>query len=235
MLRTPFTARVFDGLPVSAVLFGCCIVWMWRVATGSLRAVVVRSAAVALTLLVMGQVVRAGQFTNPLTWGASVAELVSSPPLQHYVDRRARFTLQLAAYARECVPPSERLLVLWFEPEIYYYSGRLMAQRHLIFAPSWATLTHEQDATLEKIARHAPPIALARQSALEEYARATYPGVMSYVERNYAIAATVDEANERYLIFARKDRHPLRGFGTHNWPCYVREASPWVRVGNEEG
>lgn len=234
MLRTPFAARVFDGVPVSAIVFGCCIVWMWRVAAGSIPAVVVRSAAVALTLLVMAHVVRAGQFTNPLTWGASIPELVASPPLQHYVDRRARFTLRLAAYARECVPTSERLLVLWFEPEIYYYSERLMAQRHLIFAPSWSTLAREQAATLEKIERYAPPIVLARQSALDEYARATFPGVIAHVERNYVVATTIDNANERYLILTRKDRQPLRGFGAQNWPCFVRENSPWVRVGNAE-
>ena len=129
---------------------------------------------------------------------------------------------------------SDRLLVLWFEPEIYYFSERLMAQRHLIFAPVWATLAHEQSATLEKIERFAPPIVLARESALEEYARATYPGVIEYVESHYVVAATVDNEDERYMIFTRKDRQPVRGFGSQNWPCFVSESSPWVRVGHEQ-
>ncbi len=234
MLRLPFPARAFDAAPVSAIVFGCCVVWLWRTTSGAGRTIVMRTSAVALTMFLMANVARAGQLTNPLTWGQSMEELTASPPLQHYVDRRARFTLQLAAYVRDCVPPSDRLLVLWFEPEIYYYSERLMAQRHLIFAPSWAALAHEQDATLEKVARFAPPIALARVSALEEYARATYPGVISYVESNYVIAATIDDSDERYLIFARKDRQPLRGFGAMSWPCFVRESSQWARVGQTE-
>lgn len=234
MLRVPFQARVFDAVPISAIVFGCCIVWMWRATAGSVRTVAVRTSVVIFAVLLVANLARAGQFTNPLTWGGAAGELVASPPLRHYVDRRARFTLQLAAYVRECVPLSDRLLVLWFEPEIYYFSERLMAQRHLIFAPVWATLAHEQSATLQKVQRFAPPIVLARESALEEYARATYPGVIEYVESHYVVATTIDNENERYVIFTRKDREPVRGFGSQNWPCFVSESSPWVRVGHEQ-
>ena len=84
---------------------------------------------------------------------------------------------------------------------------------------------------MQKIERFSPPIALARISALEGYARATYPGVVTYVESEYVLAATVDNEGEQYQIFSRRDRPALRGFGAQNWPCFVQEHSPWERVG----
>jgi hypothetical protein len=54
---------------------------------------------------------------------------------------------------------------------------------------------------------------------------------MKYLESEYLLAATVDDDGERYMIFSRQDRPALRGFGAQNWPCFVREQSPWERVG----
>jgi hypothetical protein len=248
MLRSPFEARAPDAVVLSAIVFGFCVAWLWRAggASGRLRGALIRICALALVLMVAMSVSGAGEFDNRLTllagewtsarrahdaWISVYDELVASPPLAYYRDQSARFSLRLAAYVRECVPPSERLLVLWFEPEIYYYSDRLMAQRHLAFAPAWAVLAHEQRMTIEKAMRFAPPIALARQSALNDYARATYPGLVDYVQREYHVAASVADDGEDYLIFARRDRPVARGFGPQNWPCFVRESSEWSRVG----
>jgi hypothetical protein len=204
---------------------------MWQATFHPTGRTSIRVGAMAFTAVLMASVTRAGQFTSPLSWAGSVPELVSSPPLQYYVGRRARFPLQLAAYVRECVPPSDRLLVLWFEPEIFYYSERLMAQQHLVFAPAWAGLEHEQTRTMQKVKRYAPLIALAKRSAVEDYVRPAFPSLLKYVENDYLRAATVDNAGEEYVIFSSRDRPPLRGFGSQNWPCFVREHSPWERVG----
>jgi hypothetical protein len=161
-------------------------------------------------------------------------ELSASPPLSYFVDKRARFSLRLAAYVRECVPRNERLLVLWFEPEIYYYSDLLMAQRHLVFAPTWAKVAHEQRMTLDRIAHFAPPVVLARRSALDGYAGASYPGVADYVEREYRLDSTVPDDGEEYLIFARRDRAVVRSFGSGKWPCFVGHSSQWSRVGDPQ-
>jgi hypothetical protein len=203
--------------------------------------------ATVLALVTMLNVATLGRFPERLSglaggwtsfaaaqraWSAVYEELTASPPLAYFVDERARFSLRLAAYVRDCVPTTQRLLVLWFEPEIYYYSDRLMAQRHLVFPPTWANVAHEQTMTLERINRFAPPIALARRSALDGYARASYPGVVDYVQREYRQAATVTDDGEDYLIFARRSRPEVRRFGPGDWPCFVRATSPWSRVGH---
>lgn len=236
MLRIPFTARVFDAVVLSTIVFGFVVGGLWRGPSGHLRRALQQLGAVALTAIVTISVARAGQVSD-LADAADLngvfAELVASPPLAHYLDRPARFSLRLAAYVRACVPPSDRLLVLWFEPEIYFYSERLMAQRHLFFAPPWADLAGEQNMTIAKIKRFLPPLVLARRSALDEYARATYPGVVDYVDREYRLATTIENEGEQYLIFAKRGRPELHKFGPQKWPCFLPESSPWERVGEQ--
>ena len=246
MLRSPFTARAPDAVVLSAIVYGCVLAWMWRAAARPLTRALLRLGVVALVLTTTANVAIAGRFGDRLNalaggwtsltrarsaWSAAYTELLSLPPLTHFVDQPARFTLRLAAYIRECVPQNDRLVVLWFEPEIYYYADRLTAQRHLVFAPAWAGLAHEQRMTLEKVKRFSPPITLARRSALEFPARASYPGLVEHVEREYQLAATAVNDGEEYLIFALRTRPPLRGFGPEQWPCFVSESSPWARVG----
>jgi len=251
MLRMPFPARGPDAVVLSAVAYGCCIAWLWRTAVASRRLprVAITITSLAFVLAVSTSVANASRFSERLAglagewqslsraqaaWRAVYDELVSSPPLAYFVDGRARFSLRLAAYVRDCVPATERLVVLWFEPEIYYYGDRLMAQRHLAFAAAWAGLAREQQLATERVRHFAPPIVLARRSALDAYARASNPGVVAYVETEYQVAATLHEDGEEYLIFTRPERSVLRGFGPQNWPCFVREPSPWSRVGKPE-
>ena len=249
MLRHPFTARAPDAVVLSAILFGLWVAALWRSAAGAgrLRGAFLRTASVLMIVAVTVAVGGVGRFRERVRGFASqlqsvppaqtdiYRELLASPPLAFYVDRPARFSVRLAAYVRECVPPADRVLVLWFEPEIYYYSERLAAQRHLVFAKTWASLEYEQQMSLKKIQRFQPPIALMRESSLDEYARASFPGVVEYVEREYTVAATLDEEGERYVIFRHRARPPLRGFGAGQWPCFVRERSGWSRVGRASG
>ena len=248
MLRMPFPARGPDAVVLSAVAYGCCIAWLWRTAAASRRLprIAITISTLALVVAMTSSVATAGRFSERLTglagdwrslrraqaaWRTAYDELVSSPPLAYFVDGQARFSLRLAAYVRDCVPATERLVVLWFEPEIYYYGDRLMAQRHLAFAAAWAGLAREQQLATERVRHFDPPIVLARRSALNAYARASNPGVVAYVETAYRLAATLHEDGEEYLIFTKPDRSVLRGFGPEKWPCFVREPSPWSRVG----
>ena len=246
MLREPFAARLADAVVLCAIALSLCTVWLWRMGSGGqMRSIAAKAVAIALVLVTTMNVAVSGRFaqildsltghwaTNPIAgaWASVRPELMASPPLAHYVDRPARITLKLAAYARGCIPPMDRILVLWFEPEITYFSGRLLAQRHYVFPLTWASLSHEQNATMEKITRYKPPIAFAMASALDRTARAAYPRVVEYVEREYQVAARVESSGEDYLVFTRKDRPPVASFGAQAWPCFVSDPSPWDRVG----
>ena len=240
MIRNPFSARVADAVVLSSIAFGCCAgaVWRARRPAGPVSTILRRTALALVIATVVMTTATAGRFDGPVRWwrGApdTYAELNASPPLSFYVGRPARFSLQLAAYVRDCVPAGERVLVLWFEPEIYYFSDRLMALRHGVFAPTWSGLEHEQRVALEKVKAANPPVVLARRSSIDDQARATFPGIVAHVEREYRVAATVSNGGEEYLIYARRDRPVLRTFDAQTWPCFTPKASTWERVGGRQ-
>jgi hypothetical protein len=145
--------------------------------------------------------------------------LTSTPPLSYWEHGRLPTLLRLAQYANACLPPTGRLAVLWFEPELYYYADRLMAVRHLVFVPEWASLDEEQRLALDKITRFAPPIVLAT-SRLHTETRTVYPALVDYVEREYDVRGMLDNDGERYLVFARRGEPVVRSYGDEGWPCY---------------
>ena len=116
------------------------------------------------------------------------------------------------------------MLVLWFEPEIYYYSDRLMAQRHLVFAPAWAGLTGEQQMTLEKIQHSRRRSRSPGGRRWKSTARASYPGVVEYVEREYQLAATVADEGEEYLILRDASDRRSAGLARSSGPVLYQKA-----------
>jgi hypothetical protein len=236
LLRTPYDVRAVDGIVVPAILFGCCTAALIAAAkaTSGPPRWLTAAASLAFVLLVMKSVAVAGQFGYRAAWLAGdwrSAErmrgawtgvrdrLVAEPPLSYWQDRPAPAGIRLASYARECLPASERLLVLWFAPEIYYHAERLMASRHLVFIPGFAAADAEQRMALAKIVRYAPPLAFAN-SALDTATREIFPAVVDFVHDQYHVAAALEEDGERYLVLARRDERVIRSYGEQRWPCY---------------
>jgi hypothetical protein len=235
LMRSPYDVRALDDVVVPAILVGCCLAALWRTgaAAGSGRRWLLRTAAVMLALLVVKSVAVAGQFGDRVDWLAgewrSAARmrgawtevhdrLMSTPPLTFWKGRSSPAQIRLAQYAAECVPPSKRLLVLWFAPEIYYYADRLMASRHLFFESGYELLTNEQRLTNEKIKRFSPPLVFAT-ARLDTFTSEKYPGVVEYVHRQYEPVGSVEDEGERYVILLRRDERAVGTYGDSQWPC----------------
>jgi hypothetical protein len=237
LMRSPYDVRAVDNVVVPAILFGCCAAALWRAgaALGGARGWLVATATVLLALFVIKSVAVAGQFGDRVNWlagdwqsiprmrGAWVEvrdRLVAGPPLSYWRERPAPVQIRLAQYASQCVPPSKRLLVLWFAPEIYYYADRLMASRHFFFESGYESLANEQRLTVEKIRRFSPPLVFAT-AGLDTFTSEKYPGVVEYVHRQYEPVGSVEDEGERYVIFLRRDERVVGSYGDGQWPCLV--------------
>ena len=235
LLRTPFHVRAGEAVVLPGILLGLLVGALWRMSAVNPRwgRWLARAGAVALLLLVTTSLAVAGQSGERVSWVAGgwtslessrgareeVSErLWSNPPIEYWRNRKPETTLRLAGYAQECVGPADRILVLWFAPEIYYYANRLMAGRHVFFLPALRTLTGEQQKELEKLRRSHPVVAFARVS--DRSAGDAFPEAVDLLAQDFTVAGSVDEAGERYLILARNDRVPVRSYGDHGWPCY---------------
>jgi hypothetical protein len=235
VLRTPFHVRVGDGIVLPGIILGvlCAMIMQAR---GELTPLSRRATAVAgvvVLVLIVKSLAVAGLSGERLTWLAGEWEsvnrargaweevtgrLMSTPPIDYWRNRRPEVTLRLAAYARECLPATDRILVLWFAPEIYYYSDRLMASRHAFFLSEFSRLSHERDMEMEKI-RRAPPAIVFTKTGSESAVRHAFPQVMDLVGREYHVGGWIDDG-DRYSFLVRNDRLPVREYGADRWPCY---------------
>jgi hypothetical protein len=151
-------------------------------------------------------------------WAGLARGLVVSPPLRYWDNERGPVSTRLAQYVSACVPPSDRLAVLWFAPETYYYADRLMAIRHMVFSPGLAS-REEQQRTSDKLNRFAPPIVLA-ESTMSTYTRTVFPELIADLDRDYVQGASLDE-NGGYVVLVRRGRMATGTWGPNAWPCFA--------------
>jgi hypothetical protein len=153
------------------------------------------------------------------TWTEIAANLEESPPSRIRGEQTELPTARLAEYVRRCVAPGDRILVLWYAPEIHYESDRLMAGRHLYFFPTFAAVEDEQRRELEKVMRFAPPVILANASGYALPAKA-FPTLVRYVESEYVTTASFEDTGERYRILTRRTAPAPAADKATGWPCY---------------
>jgi hypothetical protein len=154
------------------------------------------------------------------TWSKISARLESSPPTRLEAGQAELATARLAEYVRRCVAPRDRILVLWYAPEIYYEADRLMAGRHLYFFPTFVGVEEEQRREVEKVMRFKPPLVLA-DSASATGARKAFPALLRYIDSDYVSGAEFGGNGNRYHILIRRDSPPPVSDSVTGWPCYV--------------
>jgi hypothetical protein len=235
LLRTPYHVRAADAAVLPAIVLGLLAVALWGVAVvhRGWRRWLPRVAVVVLMLLVTKSLAVAGQSGERVTWLAggwtsldrsreaweeTWGRLWSSPPIEYWRSRGPDLTLRLAGYARECVGPEDRILVRWFAPEIYYYSDRLMAGRHLFYLPAFSALPTQQRMEIEKIRRFAPRLVFDRAS--DRVADEAFPEVGALIASEYRVAAVDEAGGDQYRILVRVDDDPTRRYGSAQWPCF---------------
>ena len=117
-----------------------------------------------------------------------------------------------------CTAPADRILLLWFAPEVHYNADRLMSGRHLYYFASFASLEDEQRRELEKVTRTAPRLVLASRNGYDS-ARVAFPELVRFIESRYVTAAAFEEEGDRYSILIRRDA-PSRPDPISGWPCF---------------
>jgi len=235
VLRAPFHVRVGDAIVLPGIVLGVLMTMAVRTTRESRVRTkwLARGATAVVIVLLVKSLAGAGQSAERVSWVAGewesldrsraareevVGRLMSSPPIDYWQKRNPEVTLRLAAYARECVPESERILVLWFAPEIYYYSDRLMATRHAFFLSEFGNLPAERDMEIDKIRRRPPAVVFTRAKSERPVSKA-FPQVMDLLARDYHVAGSVKD-EDPYQILVRTDRTPVREYGAERWPCY---------------
>jgi hypothetical protein len=234
LLRTPFNVRVGEAVVLPAITLALVGVALLRLDRRGWRRWPPRLAVALLALLVVKSLSVTGQpgervrqiaradAGDPGSAADVWSRLLTSPPVDHWRGRTPEVTLRLATYARDCLPAGERILVMWFAPEIYYYADRPMAGRHAFFLPGLGALPHEHAMEIAKIRRAPPGMVFVKAGSTRE-PRETFPELFDLIARDYRPGARIEADDDRYDVLVPRDRPARRGYGEGGWPCYTAE------------
>ena len=151
----------------------------------------------------------------PHTW----QRLLVTPPIDVW-QRVGTPKYQAVSYVRACTAIDEPLLVLWFAPDLYYYSDRPFAGRLGFYIEGyWAGDVAEQK-NVAALERDRPAIALMEEDR-EVTDLYTYPRLLSYLAEAYRRIGSIPSSEGRSIVmFARNDRRPSSTYGESGWPCF---------------
>ena len=234
LLREPYESRAADVIVLPLILFGIVLSILLRSTYPAIVKWPLRVAAILLMVLAAKSFAVAGDFGDRIAWligeGQSVerargawreigARLRATPPSEFWSGNTGPVSMRLAKYVRRCTAPSDRVLVLWYAPEIHADADRLMAGRHLYYFEAFRGIDEEQRRELEKVTRSAPPIVLANRNNYQA-AVTTFPAVMRHIESEYVPAASFDEDGDRFSILIRRESPPPAQDTVTGWPCF---------------
>ena len=123
-------------------------------------------------------------------------------------------------YVLDCTAPSDRVLVTWFAPDLFYYAERGFAGGQVYLDPGWHASAADQRLTIERMQRQSVPIVLGRRDLVEKF-RQEFPLVYDYVQARYRLAAELAFGEEQsYLIFVDGRRDPDAEHPDLGLPCF---------------
>jgi hypothetical protein len=110
-----------------------------------------------------------------------VAQRLRARPIDRWT-REARGIGAIMRYVFECTAETDRLLVTWFGPEVYFSVNRPFAGGQVYLHHGWHSSPADQRLTIEWLARQRAPIVLERNDfEYEEY----FPLLADYVRTRY--------------------------------------------------
>lgn len=114
----------------------------------------------------------------------------------------------VARWLRECAPPTSRVLVFGYYPDIVFFSRRPFAGGQPFLHSGYFSTDAEQDLTVERLSREEVPFVVVEQAdrpALD----GTYGRIGAYVKAHYRkVAESGFSGPRRFAVYQRTDVQP---------------------------
>lgn len=226
-------ARFGDLAPLSAVLLagGCTIAFRWRTADSfwmwSARSALA-GAVLAATVQSVWTVGSVASELDASGWSDSAEKIVGQArrrwselealPAAYWTGKPATASIRAVQYLHRCTRPSDRVVMISYQPEILPLADRRFGAGRASLVPELLTGEHDQRSLIDRWSRQSVPIVLVEDDP--EYAR-EIPLVRAYLSERYAAAGTLEiDGGDVLKVLARRDLTPTGTFTGTPLPCF---------------
>jgi hypothetical protein len=144
-------------------------------------------------------------------------DLRTSPPIEAPRELSAE-RRELVRYVRACTKPTDRLLVTWFAPEIYFYADRPFAGRQVFWFSDYYSSREDQAEIIESLRESSVPIIIRRLDRRND--SQVFEHVIDYVEQHYALPRGSKFASDSYQVLIDQRRTPTGQYEPLGLPCF---------------
>jgi hypothetical protein len=194
MIRGNIDSRLPDVIVPNVLLW----VWLGSMAVRTRRvAIVAASGAVACSLLVaidlysgsLDHLAATDLLANPVRTARhlkyALVGLVN--PLDRFAPPGSTGLPALVRYVNRCTTPDDRLLVLGYQPEFFFFADRRIAGGNAAYIANLGAAPRQQEAIVTRLEQQRVPVAILAMNRLADI-ESTYPRVKRYVDGRYVIA-----------------------------------------------
>jgi len=196
LIRGNADSRVPDVIVPNVILW----VWLWRVSLTAVPSAiaVAGTAAVAWSLLLAldlysGSLDHLGAtelFSTPIKTARHLKYAIVGllHPLDRFAPAGSKGLPALVRYVNRCTAPTDRLLVLGYQPEFFFYSDRRVGGGNPVYQSNLGAAPAQQRQIVAWLQQERVPVVLLPMNRLFDI-DATYGIVKAYVDSRYMVAA----------------------------------------------
>jgi hypothetical protein len=202
LIRGNLDSRLPDVIVPAAILWAWMLRGPW---IGLLRrsgaAALVRAATAAVVMVsiwisvdvyagTMNQLTATDLFSAPVNAARRLKNVTAElrgDPLEQFAPAGSTGLRALTRYVNRCTAPTDRLLVLGFQPEVFFYADRRIAGGNVVFHANLGAAAAEQELIVGRLRTQRVPVAILPVDQADEIER-VYPRVKEYLDGRYAVA-----------------------------------------------
>lgn len=129
--------------------------------------------------------------------------------------------LDISQYLNRCTAPTDRVVLMTYQPELVPFAGRLFGAGRLSILPNYALDSRQQESLVSRWRGQSVPIALVEFEEFWSPQSTRFPTVRTYLHARYADVGGMPTGGDRVLhVFAERSRTPVGTFGPGRLPCF---------------
>ncbi|HVG55474.1 MAG TPA: hypothetical protein VM846_13640, partial [Vicinamibacterales bacterium] len=129
-------------------------------------------------------------FSSPANVSRRLAGAIQSlrgDPLDHYAPPGSSGLPALTRYVNRCTAPDDRLVVLGYQPEIYFYADRRIGAGNVAFHANLGAAPEQQTTIVSRLRQQNVPVVILPVNEVREVEQ-SYPIVKRYIDERYELA-----------------------------------------------